>query len=197
MKKDTLVFIGSSGSGKGTQITLFKEFIKKKYSDTDILHYDSGVHFRSFVERDGYTSNEMKAILGRGELAPDFITAWLLVDELVTKLTPEKMLILDGFPRTINQALMLDTAFKYYQSHNIKIININVTPLEVRRRMTERGRADDQNMEVIEKRIKWYEDNVVPVIEHFREHDGYEVVDINGEQSPDDVQSEIIQKLNY
>jgi len=197
MKKDTLIFIGSSGSGKGTQITLLKEYIKKNYSDTNILHYDSGVHFRSFVERDGYTSGQMRDILGRGELAPDFITSWLLVDELVTKLTPEKMLILDGFPRTMNQALMLDTAFKYYKSHNIKIINIEVSPDEVRRRMIERGRTDDKNIEIIEKRIKWYEDNVLPVISHFREKDNYEVIDIDGGLSPDAFQLQIIEKLNY
>ncbi len=198
MKKDTLVFIGSSGSGKGTQIRLLKEFIKNKYPDTDILHYDSGAHFRSFVERDGYTSQKMRDILGRGKLAPDFITSWLLVDELVNKLTPEKMLIMDGFPRTLHQAVMLESAFKYYESHNIKIINIEVTQDEVRRRMIERGRADDQDTEVIEKRIQWYEDNVIPVIEHFRElREKYEVIDINGEQSPEKVHTEIIEKLHY
>ncbi len=198
MKKDTLVFIGSSGSGKGTQIRLLKNFIKTHYPDTNILHYDSGAHFRSFVERDGYTSQKMRDILGRGKLAPDFITSWLLVDELVNKLTPEKMLILDGFPRTLHQAAMLESAFKYYQSHNIKIIHINVNQEEVRRRMIERGRADDQNTEVIEKRLAWYQDNVVPVIEYFRSlSNKYEVLDINGDQAPEEVHAELIKKLNY
>jgi adenylate kinase len=197
MKKDTLVFIGSSGSGKGTQIRLLKEYIKEHYPDTNIIHYDSGAHFRSFVERDGYTSQQMRNILGRGELAPDFITSWLLVSELVTKLTPEKMLILDGFPRTISQALMFDSAVQYYKLKNIKIINIEVSHDEVRRRMIARGRTDDKNNEVIEKRIKWYKDNVVPVINHFRKKDEYEVLDINGEQDVNGVFEEIKNKLHY
>lgn len=197
MKKDTLVFIGSSGSGKGTQIVLLKEYIKKKYPETHILHYDSGEHFRSFVERDGFTSERMGDILGRGELAPDFITGWLLVDELVKKMTTKKMLILDGFPRTLSQALMFDSAVDYYIREGVKIINIEVSHDEVRNRMIKRARDDDKNMEIIEKRLNWYEGNVVPVIEHFRENDKYEVIDVNGEQSVEGVFEEIITKLNY
>ncbi len=197
MKKDTLVFIGSSGSGKGTQILLLKDYIKNKYPDTNIIHYDSGANFRSFVERDGYTSQQMRNILGHGELAPDFITSWLLVNELVTKLTPEKMLILDGFPRTISQALMFDSAVQYYKLKSVRIINIEVSHEEVRNRMIKRDRDDDKDKEIIEKRLSWYRHNVVPVVEHFRGKDKYEVIDINGEQSPDNVFKEIINKLNY
>ncbi len=197
MKKDTLVFIGSSGSGKGTQIKLLKKYIQEHYPETNMIHYDSGEHFRSFVERDGYTSQQMRAILGRGELAPDFITSWLLVNELVNKLTPEKMLILDGFPRTVSQAIIFDSAVQYYKLESVKIINIEVSDDEVRRRMIARGRKDDQNTEVIEKRIQWYKENVVPVIKHFKCKDEYEVLDINGEQSVDGVFEEIVQKLNY
>ena len=197
MKKDTFVFIGSSGSGKGTQITFLKEYIKEHYPETHMIHYDSGTHFRSFVERDGYTSKQMSDILGRGELAPDFITGWLLVDELVNKLTPEKMLILDGFPRTMSQANMFDSAVQYYKLEGIKIINIEVSDDEVRRRMIARGRVDDKKPEIIENRISWYKDNVIPVVEHFRENNNYNVIDINGEQSVDGVFKEIIEKLNY
>ncbi len=197
MKKDTLVFIGSSGSGKGTQIILLKKYIKNKYPETNIIHYDSGANFRSFVERDGYTSHQMKNILGHGELAPDFITSWLLVNELVTKLTPEKMLILDGFPRTISQALMFDSAVQYYQLENVKIINVEVSHDEVRNRMIKRARDDDKNREIIEKRLNWYKDNVVPVINHFKKKDKYAVIDINGEQTVEKVFDEIIEKLNY
>lgn len=197
MKKDTFVFIGSSGSGKGTQITLLKKYIKEHYPETQIIHYDSGAHFRSFVERDGYTSKQMANILGHGELAPDFITGWLLVDELVNKLTPEKMLILDGFPRTISQALTFDSAVQYYKLAGVKIINIEVSDDEVRRRMLARGRTDDKKPEIIENRISWYKNNVIPVVEHFRDNNNYKVIDINGEQSVEDVFKEIIEKLNY
>lgn len=197
MKKDTIIFIGRSGSGKGTQITLLKDYLESTFAGTDILHFESGAHFRSFIKDKGYTSERMRDIIAHGKLAPDFITEWLLVDDFVQNLTEEKLLILDGFPRTMNQAKTLDSAMDYYQRTNIKVIHVDVSEEEVRQRMLDRGRADDKELDVINRRISWYNENVLPVLEYFRSELQYDVIDINGEMSVQDVHCNILQKLNY
>lgn len=197
MNNETLIFIGRSGSGKGTQIALLKDFLKKQSPDIDILHFESGSHFRSFIKGQGYTNELMRDIIAHGKLAPDFITEWLLVDDLVRNLTAKKTLILDGFPRTINQAWTLDSAMDYYKRNHIKVIHVEVGEDEVRRRMLDRGRADDKEIEVINRRIDWYNKNVLPVLEYYRKSDQYQVIDVNGESPIKEVFANIKKHLNY
>jgi adenylate kinase len=193
----TIIFIGRSGSGKGTQVELLKNFLEEQNPEASIFHFESGAHFRKFIEAPGYTSELMRSILGKGKLAPDFITGWLLVEALVANFKEKQTLILDGFPRTQTQALMLDSAMEYYNRENIKVIHIDVSEDEVRRRMRARGRVDDANPDVIESRISWYNQNVIPTINYLRMKPLYEVIDINGEQPMDVIQQEIRQRLGY
>ncbi len=196
MEKETYVFIGRSGSGKGTQIKLLKNFIQEKFPKQNILHFESGARFRAFIEGDGYTNMLMRDILAKGDLAPDFITDWLFVDELVKYFHEDDLLLMDGFPRTMHQALVLDSAMRYYGRKNIKIIHIEVSEEEARKRMRMRLRADDLDEEVIEKRIRWYNENVLPTLEFFRaQEDRYQVLDINGEESIEEVFHSIQEKL--
>lgn len=195
MDEHTIIFIGRSGSGKGTQIKLLKEHLASQLSESSVFHFESGDHFRNFIKSDGYTSELMRDIIEEGKLAPDFITGWLLVDALVKDFKRGQTLILDGFPRTQTQALMLDSAMEYYHRKNIKVVHIDVSEQEVRRRMEDRGRADDKAKEVIEQRISWYNENVIPTINYLRMKSEYEVIDINGEQNIEEIQKEIIQRL--
>jgi adenylate kinase len=191
----TIIFIGRSGSGKGTQIELLKKHLNDGASDTSIFHFESGDHFRNFIKADGYTSELMRSIIAEGKLAPDFITGWLLVDAMVKDFKRGQTLILDGFPRTQTQALMLDSAMEYYDRTDIKVVHIDVSEDEVRRRMASRAREDDKAREVIERRITWYNENVIPTINYLRMKPEYEVIDINGEQAIEEIQKEIIQRL--
>lgn len=192
---ETIVFIGRSGSGKGTQIQLLQDYLTQQYPSHDIFYFGSGEHFRSFVQQDGYTNQIMRDILAQGTLAPDFITEWLLVDAMVKRMKDkDQVLVLDGFPRTINQAHTLDSALDYYKREHIHVLHIDVSEDEVRRRMLDRERGDDQ-LETIQKRIDWYNENVVPTITHLEQQDNYQVYHINGEQSPEAVHEEIITAL--
>jgi adenylate kinase len=195
-QEETIVFIGRSGSGKGTQINLLKDRLSELSPEIPIFHFESGAHFRNFISSEGYTSRLMRDIIAEGKLAPDFITSWLLVDALVKEFAKHQTLILDGFPRTQTQALTLDSAIDYYNRKHVKVVHINVSEDEVRKRMIERGRKDDQSQEIIDRRIQWYNENVVPTINYLRMKPQYEVIDINGEQSIEEIHSEIMQRLH-
>ena len=191
-KKSTLVFVGRSNSGKGTQVELLQPYLL----ENDVLHFESGARFREFIKKDGYTNERMKVMIGSGNLAPDFITEWLLVDELVKDMDEEKTLILDGFPRTIPQAMVLDSAMDYYKRNQIMVINIEVSEEEVRRRAAERGRTDDVNQEALNRRMDWYRENVLPMLKYLRDQKQYHVIDIDGEQSVEGVHESIIKALS-
>lgn len=196
MNNDTLIFVGRSGSGKGTQVALLKELLEKKYPDSEIFHLESGDRIRDFVKHnDTYTGDRVRDVLQEGLLVPDFITESLLVHDFIQNLNPEKMFILDGFPRTLNQAHTLNSVMKFYKRDNVKIIHVEVSEDEVRGRLSGRGRADDRDINNINKRISWYNENVLPVLDYFRSQDDYEVIDIDGEVSIDDVHQSIIEKL--
>ena len=195
-KKETIVFIGRSGSGKGTQITLLKDTLKKSYPETEILHYESGAHFRSFIKRQGYTSELMRSIIARGDLAPDFITEWLLVDEFVKYLTADKTLIIDGFPRTISQALTLHSAMNFYKRGPVKVIHLKVSADTVRERLLSRGRSDDVELEIIERRIAWYNTNTIPVLEYLSRQPQYQVIEVDGERSVEEIHEDIVKLID-
>ncbi len=191
-KRETIVFIGRSGSGKGTQITLLKDYLKRTYPETELLHYESGAHFRSFIKRQGYTSELMRSVIARGDLAPDFITEWLLVDEFVKYLTEDKTLIIDGFPRTISQALTLHSAMDFYKRGLVKVIHLKVSADTVRERLLSRGRSDDAELEIIERRIAWYNANTIPVLEYLSRQSQYRVIDVDGERPVEEIHKDIV-----
>ena len=196
MKKDTLIFMGRSGSGKGTQIKLLKEYIKKKYPDTKILHFESGDGFRKLIKNEGYTNDIIRNVVEKGELVPDFITEWLLTDFVVQNFDGTQFLIFDGFPRTVKQAETMNSLINYYNLKDIKIIDVHVSGDEVRKRMLLRGRGDD-NLDTINTRIEWYDSHVAPAIDYFDKEENYEVIRIDGEQDIEGVFNEIKEKLNY
>ena len=83
----------------------------------------------------------------------------------------------------------------YYKRNNIKVIDIKVSEDEVRRRMKERGRSDDKDMEIVNTRIEWYNQNVLPTIEYLASQEQYNIITIDGEQDIEKVHQDIIEKL--
>lgn len=191
----TIIVMGRSGSGKGTQIALLKEYLESH--NESVYHFESGNLFREMIKGEGYTSDQLRTILKKGELVPDFFTDWLLVNGLVENLkNPEQILVLDGYPRTLNQAHTLGEALSYYNRTEVVVVHIEVSEAEVRRRMVERGRLDDSNRESVENRIRFFNEKVLPTLDHLRTLENYQVIDINGEGSIEDIKNNIKQALN-
>ena len=193
-KAHTFVFFGTVGSGKGTQVKLLTDYLKKdgKFS----VYAGTGEGFRSLVNSSNYTGNLVKDIMLQGELIPDFLTNAIFANILISGLTGEKHLFADGYPRTVEQSKALDEMMQFYGRENIKIIYIEVSREEATKRNLLRGRADDTE-EGLAKRFNEYVNKVVPAMNYFKDNKNYEILTINGEQGIEDVHKDIIKALNF
>lgn len=195
MNSETFIFYGIVGSGKGTQVKLLQDFLKTK-DGKEIIYAYPGNEYRKIVESGTQTADLVKRTLGNGDLQPDFLTNSIFVNMLISNLSPDKHLIADGYPRTLVQAECFEDIMKFYGRENIKIIYLEVSKEEVTKRMKLRGRHDDTD-DGIERRFNEYENKVIPSMNYLKEKSGYQFLNINGEQSVEDVHKDIIKALKY
>ncbi len=195
MTSETFVFFGQVGSGKGTQVELLVDFLKKK-DGLECIHTSTGNEYRKLVESGNYSGKLVKDSLNRGELQPDFLTNTLFSNILISSLSSEKHLIADGYPRTIMQSQAFESMMKFYKRKDIKIIYIELSQEEATKRNMLRGRSDD-TFEGLARRFNEYQNNVIPAMSYFHDKDGYEIYSINGEQSIENVHKDIIKVLGY
>jgi adenylate kinase len=103
-----------------------------------------------------------------------------------------KGFILDGFPRTLKQAVALDALLSEMGYPQVKVINIIVNDKELMRRMLGRGRKDDTE-ETVRHRLNVYKEQTLPVKEHYRKKSA--IFDIEGVGSIEEINKKIIDKL--
>ena len=193
MRPQTFIFFGKSGSGKGTQAKLLADYLKRTKGN-EILYIETGESFREFVEGDSYIAKLTKDVLANGGLLPVFMPVWLWTDIFIKKYNGTQDLILDGLCRRPTEAPVLDSALKFVGQNNPIVVYINVSNEWSFSRMKDRGRKDD-TQEYIKSRLEWFEWNVVPAMSYFHEHPDYTFLEINGEQTVEEVHSELISRL--
>ncbi len=195
MLPKTFIFFGPSGSGKGTQAKLLMEKLKEIDPERNILYLETGQKFREFATEASFTARKTREVLEKGGLMPEFLPVWIWTQYLVDHMSGEEHLILDGISRREHEALIIDSALQFYDRKEPVVISIELSPESAVKRMEGRGREDDTDAE-IKRRLEWYEKNVVPAINHFKNNPYYKFIPINGEGTIEEVHKEIMEKVN-
>ena len=125
-----LIMLGAPGAGKGTQAKMIAE----KYS---IPHVSTGDIFRANIKEGTELGRQAKAYMDKGELVPDELTVKILLDR-VSKEDCSEGYVLDGFPRTIPQAEVLEDALNKLGEKIDYAINVDVPDENIVRRMSGR-----------------------------------------------------------
>ena len=161
--KVNLILFGPPGSGKGTQAAKLVD----KY---DLLHISTGDLFRYEMGNNTPLGLKAKEYMSKGELVPDEVTIGMLRNKVEAN-KEVKGYIFDGFPRTIPQAEALDALLLEMGQEVTGLIALEVDDEEIVERILNRGkssgRPDDNDEEVIRKRINVYNAETSQVFEHY------------------------------
>ncbi len=186
-KPINVIFIGRSGSGKGTQA----ELLMKKFDYFYTL--STGDLFRALAKEDSDTGRRIKKILEEGGLPIDDLATTMWMHDLAYNLHEEQGLLADGFPRRGPEAKSLDAFLKFLDRlDNSFFIFIDISRDEAHTRLKARGRFDD-NDNAIKGRMDYYEERVLEVIEYYKKNN--RLIVINGEQDVEGVHKDIMNVL--
>ncbi len=195
MSPQTFIFIGRSGCGKGTQADLLQKYLKTQDPDREVFYLETGNRFRDFIKGEGLSSKLSLEISHHGARQPDFLAVWMWSHLFIENLKGNEHVIIDGTPRSINEARVLDSAVKFYNRQPAQVIYLNVSRAWAEKRLAGRGRTDDRSLEEVKKRLDWFETDVLPAVNHLREHPEYQFLDINGEQPLEEVHQSIMKEI--
>jgi adenylate kinase family enzyme len=163
----------------------------------DVYYLESGAKFRDFVSQSGYTAELSNAVMKKGELQPAFLAIHIWSHLMIEHMDAKRHIMIDGTPRKLDEAKILDGAFKFYGRVKPKIVYVNVSDAWSIARLEGRGRADDKSLDEVKKRLSWFNTDVIPAIDFYKTNPDYDFLDINGEQTIEQVQAEILAKLKF
>jgi len=183
-----LVLLGRQGSGKGTQGA-------RLASHYGIAHISTGEMLRNAIKHGTPVGKVVKDIIDNGGLVADDLIGSLVKGRLGESDARTRGYLLDGFPRTLPQAQLLDDIAR------ARPVNV-VVDLEVPRemviarlsaRLAAEHRADD-SPEAVERRLALYEEQTAPLIAHYRKQGVLAVVD--GVGTPDEVFARLVSAIH-
>ncbi len=172
-----LILFGPPGAGKGTQ----SEKIIAKYN---LIHLSTGDLLRSEIQAGSELGLRAKTLMDQGILVPDEVVIGM-IDNKLREHKDAAGFIFDGFPRTVKQAEALDQLLATYDESISVMVALSVSDDELLARLLNRGktsgRPDDQNVELISKRIQEYNNKTRPVADYYQEQGKFVAIDGIGE----------------
>ena len=184
---EVLIFLGPPGSGKGTQAEILTEKL-------NLNHLSIGDLLRENIEKNTELGKLASGYVRSGELVPDELIIDLM-DSYFSNVKNKSNIsgiILDGFPRTIKQAIALEDKIKQLNVCIKAVVNLDISDQKILNRLAGRGRDDDKP-ELIKNRLKVYRNQTKPLLEFYNKRSLLD--SINGDQAETDVSSEIINVL--
>lgn len=155
-----VVLLGPPGAGKGTQAAILSEKL-------GIPHISTGDLFRANIGQGTPLGVEAKQYTDSGKLVPTEITN-RMVEARIAEPDAAKGYLLDGFPRTVEQAVALEAMLESHGSNVDAVLSYVVDEDIVVERMLGRGRVDD-NESVIRTRMKVYREETAPLLDHYKD----------------------------
>ena len=190
MKFRTILLVGPPGAGKGTQGKILGTV-------PNFFHCACGDVFRNLTI-DSELGRVFLRYSGKGKLVPDTYTVRLWRDNIqaqtqLGRFEPERdTLVLDGIPRNLQQAKILQDALDIVAVFNFICPDENQLAERLQRRALRDNRLDDANLEVIQKRLAIFEKETRPILDYY----GPELVHtIDSTQSPINVLRDILRVL--
>ncbi|MCV7260585.1 adenylate kinase [Mycobacterium shimoidei] len=155
-----VVLLGPPGAGKGTQA-------QKLADKLGVPQISTGELFRKNIREGTELGLEAKRYLDAGDLVPSELTN-KLVDSRLDEPDAAAGFILDGYPRSVEQAQALHDMLERRNTKMDAVLEFRVCEEVLRERLQGRGRADDTE-EVIHNRMKVYRDETAPLLEYYRD----------------------------
>lgn len=172
-----LILFGPPGAGKGTQ----SEKIIAKYN---LIHLSTGDLLRSEIQAGTELGLRAKTLMDQGLLVPDEVVIGMIEHKLKDHRDAAGF-IFDGFPRTVKQSEALDELLARYNESISVMVALVVDDNELLSRLLNRGktsgRPDDQNEELISKRIQEYNNKTKPVADYYQEKGKFTAINGIGE----------------
>lgn len=184
-KANRIVLLGPPGAGKGTQAVKIASWLQ-------VPHISTGDIMRAEVAAKSPLGLQVKEFLDGGKLVPDEVIIKVMKSRL-TQADCKNGFLLDGFPRTLEQAKQLDSLLKSLNSELTSILDITVADSILLDRIKKRGEAgsgrSDDTVEMATKRLQVYWQQTAPVSGYYKENE--RLIELDGLGTIDEVYARI------
>lgn len=192
MDSITILFFGSQGAGKGTQVQMLVDYLKGK-SDRPIVRIDMGQELRNLRDTGTLAGRLTGEIIDAGARIYDFMAIYLQTKKLVDAMQGGEHIIADGLARGEDQTRAFDDMMKFFKRDDLQIINIVISDDTAVKRLLARGRNDDTEA-AIRRRLAWTKTDVLPQLELLKNR-GRTIHTIDGEPDIETIHKNILKAL--